>query len=52
LTAQTKAVTADDVIALAKEIFTPDNATLTLVMPRTGVGEPEEHLDAALGSLR
>lgn len=41
-----KRVTREDVQALAKLIFIPDNTTLALVMPRTDVDEPETHLAA------
>jgi len=46
--AQIQAVTREDVQALAASLFVPDNTTLTLVMPREGVAEPQAHLDAAL----
>lgn len=41
-----KRVTREEVLAMAADIFKPENTTLTLVMPRTDVAEPEEHLAA------
>lgn len=43
-----KRVTREDVLALAAEIFKPENTTLTLVMPRSDVAEPEAHLVALM----
>ena len=43
-----KRVTREDVLALAAEIFKPENTTLTLVMPRSDVAEPEAHLVAVM----
>ena len=41
-------VTADEVQALAAEIFRPEKRILALVMPRENVAEPEAHSEAAL----
>ncbi len=43
-----KRVTREDVLAMASEIFKPENTTLTLVMPRADVAEPEAHLVAVM----
>ncbi len=43
-----KRVTREDVLVMAAEIFKPENATLTLVMPRSDVAEPEAHLVAVM----
>lgn len=41
-------ITREEVQALAKRIFVPDNTTLALVMPRADVDEPETHLAAVM----
>lgn len=41
-----KSVTREAVQSIAAELFKPENTTMTLVMPREGVPEPEEHLAA------
>ena len=46
-----RAITIDDVQSLASEIFRPENTTVTLVMPRENVGNPEEHLAAVTSKL-
>lgn len=46
-----KAVTREEVQSIAEDIFKPENTTMTLVMPREGVPEPEEHLAALTEAL-
>ena len=45
-----RAVTPDVMRELAKELFQPANACISLVMPQKGAGSPEEYA-AALGAL-
>lgn len=49
--ANIKAVTREEVQSIAAELFKPENTTMTLVMPREGVPEPEAHLAAFNGKL-
>ena len=44
--ARIRAVTADDVQALARDLFRPENLSLALVMPRGGTDTPESLLAA------
>lgn len=44
--AKLKAVTLDDVRALADDLFAPDSATLALVMPRDNAATPDDHFAA------
>ena len=47
--ARLRAVTADEVQALARDLFRPENLSLSLVLPREGAGTPESLLAALRG---